>query len=165
MAGKGTPATALLVKQRVPHHVHAYEHDPRAESYGLEAAEALGLAPERVFKTLVAEVDGRLAVGVVPVTGQLDLKALAAACGGKKAKMAEMAAAERATGYVAGGISPLGQKKRLPVVVDSSAKNFDTIYCSAGRRGLEIELAPGDLVRLLDAQRSEEPRLNSSHDT
>ncbi|KAA5832872.1 Cys-tRNA(Pro) deacylase [Saccharopolyspora hirsuta] len=151
MAGKGTPATALLTKRKVPHEVHAYDHDPRAESYGLEAAEALGQPPERVFKTLVAEVDGKLAVGVVPVTGQLDLKALAAAVGGKKAKMAEVAAAERATGYVAGGISPLGQKKRLPVVVDSSATGFDTIYCSAGRRGLEIELAAADLVRLLDA--------------
>ncbi|MER7009807.1 Cys-tRNA(Pro) deacylase [Saccharopolyspora sp. NPDC000359] len=151
MAGKGTPATALLTKRKVPHQVHAYDHDPRTESYGLEAAEALGQPPERIFKTLVAEVDGKLAVGVVPVTGQLDLKALAAAVGGKKAKMAEVAAAERATGYVAGGISPLGQKKRLPVVVDSSATGFDTIYCSAGRRGLEIELAAADLVRLLDA--------------
>ncbi|GAB2664714.1 Cys-tRNA(Pro) deacylase [Saccharopolyspora gloriosae] len=151
MAGKGTPATALLTRQRVTHQVHAYEHDPRAESYGLEAADALGQPPERVFKTLVADVDGALAVGVVPVTGQLDLKSLAAACGGKKAKMADMGAAERATGYVAGGISPLGQKKRLPVVLDASAEAFDTIFCSAGRRGLEIELAPADLVRLLDA--------------
>ncbi|GAA3355033.1 MULTISPECIES: Cys-tRNA(Pro) deacylase [Saccharopolyspora] len=152
MAGRGTPATALLDRQRVAHRVHAYEHDPRAESFGEEAADALGQPPERVFKTLVAEVDGALVVGVVPVTGQLDLKALAAARGGKKAKLADMAAAERATGYVAGGISPLGQKKRLPVVVDSSAEAFDTIFCSAGRRGLEIELAAADLVRLLDAQ-------------
>ncbi|TDD43361.1 Cys-tRNA(Pro) deacylase [Saccharopolyspora elongata] len=152
MAGKGTPATALLSKRRIPHQVHAYEHDPRADSFGLEAAEALGQPPERIFKTLVAEVDGKLAVGVVPVTGQLDLKALAAAVGGKKAKMAEIADAERATGYVAGGISPLGQKKRLPVVIDASATGFDTIYCSAGRRGLEIELAADDLVRLLDAR-------------
>ncbi|MEV0698115.1 Cys-tRNA(Pro) deacylase [Saccharopolyspora sp. NPDC050389] len=152
MAGKGTPATALLSKRRIPHQVHAYEHDPRAESFGLEAAEALGQPPERIFKTLVAEVDGKLAVGVVPVTGQLDLKALASAVGGKKAKMAEIADAERATGYVAGGISPLGQKKRLPVVIDTSATGFDTIYCSAGRRGLEIELAADDLVRLLDAR-------------
>ncbi|MEV5541390.1 Cys-tRNA(Pro) deacylase [Saccharopolyspora shandongensis] len=152
MAGKGTPATALLSKRRISHQVHAYEHDPRAESFGLEAAEALGQPPERIFKTLVAEVDGKLAVGVVPVTGQLDLKALAAAVGGKKAKMAEIADAERSTGYVAGGISPLGQKKRLPVVIDASATGFDTIYCSAGRRGLEIELAADDLVRLLDAR-------------
>ena len=148
MAGRGTPATALLDKQKVAHELHTYEHDPRHESYGLEAAEALGISPERVFKTLVAEVDGRLAVGVVPVTGQLDLKALAAALGGKKAKMAEVAAAERATGYVAGGISPLGQKKRLPLVLDASAEGFDTVYCSAGRRGLEVELAPADLLRL-----------------
>ncbi|GGP69783.1 Cys-tRNA(Pro) deacylase [Saccharothrix coeruleofusca] len=151
MAGRGTPATALLDKQKVAHALHAYEHDPRHESYGLEAAEALGVAPERVFKTLVAEVDGKLAVGVVPVTGQLDLKALAAALGGKKAKMAEVAAAERATGYVAGGISPLGQKKRLPLVLDSSAEGFDTIYCSAGRRGLEVEIAPAELARLTAA--------------
>ncbi|WP_447004229.1 Cys-tRNA(Pro) deacylase [Saccharothrix isguenensis] len=151
MAGRGTPATALLEKQKVAHTLHAYEHDPRHESYGLEAAEALGVAPERVFKTLVAEVDGKLAVGVVPVTGQLDLKALAAALGGKKAKMADVAAAERATGYVAGGISPLGQKKRLPLVLDSSAEGFDTVHCSAGRRGLEVEIAPEDLVRLTQA--------------
>ncbi|ONI83683.1 aminoacyl-tRNA deacylase [Saccharothrix sp. ALI-22-I] len=148
MAGRGTPATALLDKQKVAYTLHAYEHDPRHESYGLEAAEALGIAPERVFKTLVADVDGKLAVGVVPVTGQLDLKALAAAVGGKKAKMADVAGAERATGYVAGGISPLGQKKRLPVVLDASAEGFATIYCSAGRRGLEVEIAPEDLVRL-----------------
>lgn len=154
MAGKGTPATALLREQRVAHQVHTYDHDPRSESFGLEAAEALGQPPARVFKTLVAEVDGRLTVAVVPVTGQLDLKALAAACGGKKASMAEMAAAERATGYVAGGISPLGQKRRLPAVVDASATGFSTIFCSAGRRGLEIELAPGELVRLLGAHLS-----------
>ncbi|KOX20937.1 prolyl-tRNA synthetase [Saccharothrix sp. NRRL B-16348] len=151
MAGRGTPATALLDKQKVAYTLHAYEHDPRHESYGLEAAEALGIAPERVFKTLVADVDGRLAVGVVPVTGQLDLKALAAAVGGKKAKMADVAAAERATGYVAGGISPLGQKKRLAVALDASAEAFATVYCSAGRRGLEVEIAPADLVRLTQA--------------
>ncbi|SHG45658.1 Cys-tRNA(Pro) deacylase [Streptoalloteichus hindustanus] len=151
MAGRGTPATALLAKQRVPHELHAYEHDPRHDSYGTEAAEALGLRPERVFKTLVAEVDGRLTVGVVPVVRQLDLKALAAAVGGKKAKMAAVADAERATGYVAGGISPLGQKKRLPLVVDVTARDFETIFCSAGRRGLEVELAPADLVRLTGA--------------
>jgi Cys-tRNA(Pro)/Cys-tRNA(Cys) deacylase len=151
MAGRGTPATALLDKQKVAYELHAYEHDPRHESYGLEAAEALGIAPERVFKTLVADVDGTLAVGVVPVTGQLDLKALAAAVGGKKAKMADVAAAERATGYVAGGISPLGQKKRLPTVVDASAQGLPTMFCSGGRRGLEIELAPADLARLTGA--------------
>ncbi|WP_199432450.1 Cys-tRNA(Pro) deacylase [Qaidamihabitans albus] len=151
MAGKGTPATALLVKHKVAHTVHTYDHDPRHESYGTEAAEALGVAAEQVFKTLVAEVDGRLTVGVVPVTGQLDLKALAAAVGGKKARMADTAAAQRATGYVLGGISPLGQRSRLPVVVDSSAERFGTVLCSGGRRGLEIELAPADLVRLTGA--------------
>lgn len=151
MAGRGTPATALLDKQRVAHTLHSYEHDPRHESYGLEAAEALGLVPERVFKTLVADVDGKLAVGVVPVTVQLDLKGLAAALKGKKAKMAVVADAERATGYVAGGISPLGQKKRLPVVLDESALQFETIFCSAGRRGLEVEITPAELIRLTNA--------------
>lgn len=147
MAGRGTPATALLTRQGITHTVHVYDHDPRRGSYGLEASDALGVPPERVFKTLIAEVDGRLTVGVVPVGSHLDLKALASAAGGKKAAMADLAAAERATGYVAGGISPLGQRKRLPVVIDSTALEFSTIFCSGGRRGLEIELAPGDLVR------------------
>ncbi|WP_020665009.1 Cys-tRNA(Pro) deacylase [Amycolatopsis benzoatilytica] len=151
MAGKGTPATALLQKQKVAHTVHTYDHDPRAESFGLEAVEALGLDAARVFKTLVADVDGKLVVGVVPVTGQLDLKALAAAAGGKKAKMADPAAAQRATGYVLGGISPLGHRSRLPVVVDSSASGFPTMFCSGGRRGLEVELDPAELVRLTGA--------------
>jgi Cys-tRNA(Pro)/Cys-tRNA(Cys) deacylase len=151
MAGKGTPATALLVRQKVAHQVHEYTHDPRSDSYGTEATELLGLPAARVFKTLVAEVDGQLTVGVVPVAGHLDLKALAAAAGGKKARMADVTAAERATGYVAGGISPLGHRKRLPVVVDSSATGFETIFCSAGRRGLEIEVAPADLIKLAQA--------------
>lgn len=151
MAGRGTPATALLAKQKVAHRVHSYDHDPRTISYGTEAAEALGVAPERVFKTLVADVDGTLTVAIVPVAGQLDLKALASAVSGKKAKMAELGSAERATGYVVGGISPLGQRKRLRTVLDSSALGFDTVLCSAGRRGLEIELAPADLARLTDA--------------
>ncbi|WP_424189333.1 Cys-tRNA(Pro) deacylase [Actinokineospora sp. G85] len=151
MAGRGTPATALLAKRGVTHSVHTYEHDPRAESYGLEAAEAMGVEPARVFKTLLADVDGVLVVGVVPVSAQLDLKALAAAVGGKKGRMAEVAAAERVTGYVAGGISPLGQKKLLRTVVDGSALGFSTVFCSGGRRGLEVELAPGDLVGLTRA--------------
>lgn len=151
MAGKGTPATALLSSKRIEHTVHTYEHDPRHESYGNEAAEALGVAPERVFKTLVADVGGQLTVGVVPVTAQLDLKALAAAVGGKKARMADTAAAQRATGYVVGGISPLGQRSRLPIVVDASVERFGTVLCSGGRRGLEIELAPADLVHLTGA--------------
>jgi Cys-tRNA(Pro)/Cys-tRNA(Cys) deacylase len=151
VAGKGTPATALLTKRKVAHTLHTYEHDPREASYGAEAAAALGVAEERVFKTLVAEVDGKLTVGVVPVTGQLNLKALAAAVGGKKARMADAGAAQRATGYVVGGISPLGQRTRLPVVVDVSVRRFDTVFCSGGRRGLEIELAPDDLVALTAA--------------
>jgi Cys-tRNA(Pro)/Cys-tRNA(Cys) deacylase len=151
VAGRGTMATAALERAKIPFTVHEYAHDPRNESYGREACEALGVTPDRVFKTLVAEVDGALVTGVVPVEGHLDLKALAAARGGKKATMAQVAAAERATGYVAGGISPVGQRKRLPVVVDVSALVFETVFCSAGRRGLEIELAPADLVRATGA--------------
>jgi Cys-tRNA(Pro)/Cys-tRNA(Cys) deacylase len=152
VAGRGTPATALLARLGIAHSVHAYDHDPRRGAYGQEASDALGVRPERVFKTLVADVDGALTVGVVPVAGQLDLKALAAAVAGKKAAMADVAAAERATGYVAGGISPLGQRRRLPVVIDSSALEFATVFCSGGRRGLEIELAPADLVRAAGAR-------------
>jgi len=152
VAGRGTTATIALERAKIPFTLHEYSHDPRASSYGLEASEALGIAPERMFKTLVAAVDGSaLAVGVVPVDRQLDLKRLAAAVGGKKAVMAEVTAAERATGYVAGGISPVGQKKRLPVVVDASAMGLATMFCSAGRRGLEIELAPADLIRAVGA--------------
>ena len=152
MAGRGTTATIALERAKIPFTIHEYPHDPRSGSYGLEASEALGIPPERVFKTLVAALEnGSLAVGVVPVHRQLDLKALAAAAGGKKAVMAEVAAAERATGYVAGGISPVGQKKRLPVVIDASALDLATMYCSGGRRGLEIELAPADLIRAAGA--------------
>jgi Cys-tRNA(Pro)/Cys-tRNA(Cys) deacylase len=146
VAGQGTPATKALTAAKVRFTVHEYTHDPRSPSYGTEAADLLGVEPARVFKTLVAAVDGQLTVGVVPVDRQLDLKALAAAAGGKKAAMAEVSAAERATGYVAGGISPVGQRRRIPVFVDESASSFGTIFCSAGRRGLEIELAPSDLV-------------------
>jgi Cys-tRNA(Pro)/Cys-tRNA(Cys) deacylase len=151
VTGQGTPATVLLARRKVAHRLHSYAHGG-GQAYGPEAAELLGLDPARVFKTLVAEVDGALTVGVVPVSATLDLKALAAAVGGKRARMAEIAAAERATGHVAGGISPLGQRKRLPVVVDSSAEEFATVFCSAGRRGLEVELAPADLVRLTGAR-------------
>jgi Cys-tRNA(Pro)/Cys-tRNA(Cys) deacylase len=140
-----------LERAKISFTLHEYAHDPRRESYGAEASEALGVSPDRVFKTLVAEVDGALVTGVVPVGAQLDLKALATACGGKKAAMAQVTAAERATGYVAGGISPVGQRKRLPVVLDSSAMGFGTVFCSAGRRGLEIELAPADLVKAASA--------------
>jgi Cys-tRNA(Pro)/Cys-tRNA(Cys) deacylase len=151
VAGRGTAATVALERARIPFTVHEYAHDPRHESYGIEASQVLGIPPGRVFKTLIAEVDGNLVAGVVPVDGQLDLKALAAAAGGKRASMAAVAAAERATGYVAGGISPVGQRKRLPVVLDSSAMSFSTVFCSGGRRGLEIELAPADLVRAANA--------------
>ena len=152
MAGRGTAATIALERAKIPFTLHEYARDPRHGSYGLEASEALGIPPDRVFKTLVAAVDGALAVGVVPAGRQLDLKALAAAVGGKKAAMAEVAAAERATGYVAGGISPIGQKRRLPVVVDSTALALGTMFCSAGRRGLEIEIAPADLIRAVRAK-------------
>lgn len=131
--------------------LHEYLHDPRAASFGLEAAEALGLDPARVFKTLMATVDGKLTVGIVPVVGMLDLKALARAAGGSKAAMAEVAAAERATGYVAGGISPVGQKRPHPTVLDESAVGFETVYVSGGRRGLDLAIAPGDLVRVTGA--------------
>jgi Cys-tRNA(Pro)/Cys-tRNA(Cys) deacylase len=147
----GTPATALLAREKISHTVHRYDQDPRAEGYGEEAAAALGVAPQRLFKTLIASVDGRLVCAVVPVAGRLDLKALAAIVGGKRAGMADAATAQRATGYVVGGISPLGQKTRLPVVVDASAQALPTVYVSAGKRGLQVELAPGDLVRLTSA--------------
>ena len=143
MAGKGTPAIVAAERAGVAFTVHEYDHDPKAASYGLEAAEKLGLDAARVFKTLVADVDGALTVAVVPVAAQLDLKAL-----GKRASMAETKLAERTTGYVTGGISPLGQRKRLPTLLDESAFSFETIHVSAGRRGLEIELAPADLLAL-----------------
>jgi Cys-tRNA(Pro)/Cys-tRNA(Cys) deacylase len=139
-----TPAIAAVEATGVQFAVHEYAHDPKAGSYGLEAAEALGLDPARVFKTLVVDADGTLAVAVVPVSAQLDLKAL----GGKRTTMAGRAAAERATGYVLGGISPLGQRRPLLTTIDPSALDHETIYVSAGRRGLELELDPRDLVRL-----------------
>jgi Cys-tRNA(Pro)/Cys-tRNA(Cys) deacylase len=147
----GTPATTALTAASIAFTVHDYDHDPRSESYGEEAATALGITPDRVFKTLLAEVDGVLTVAVVPVSGQLDLKALARAVGGRKASMADPKAAERATGYVVGGISPLGQKRKHPTVVDATALDQPTVFVSAGRRGLEVELAPADLVRLTAA--------------
>ena len=147
MAGRRTPAITTAERAGIAFRVHEYEHDPRAASFGVEAVQKLGLDPARVFKTLVADVDGELTVAVVPVESQLDLRAL-----GKRARMADPKAAERATGYVTGGISPLGQRKRLPTFVDDSALEHDTIYVSAGRRGLEIELAPQDLVALTRAE-------------
>ncbi|WP_328503544.1 Cys-tRNA(Pro) deacylase [Streptomyces sp. NBC_00457] len=147
----GTPATVALTAAGADFTVHAYDHDPAHPSYGEEAAEAMGVSPERVFKTLVADVDGSLVVGIVPVSGSLDLKALATAVGGKKATMADPALAERTTGYVRGGISPLGQRKKLRTVLDASATAFDTICVSAGRRGLEVELSPKNLTDLTNA--------------
>lgn len=142
-----TPAVVAAQRAGIPFTLHEYEHDPAAASYGLEAAEKTGVDPARVFKTLVVAQDGVLSVAIVPVAAQLDLRAL-----GKRAALADRAAAERATGYVLGGISPLGQRKRLPTVVDESALGHETIFVSAGRRGLELELAPGDLVTLTDAR-------------
>lgn len=150
-AAAGTPAITALTKAAVPFTTHAYEHDPAHPSYGEEAAQALGITPDRIFKTLVADVDGVLTVAVVPVSGSLDLKALATAVGGKRASMADPAAAERTTGYVLGGISPLGQRRRLRTVVDASASAHTTICVSAGRRGLEVELSPSDLTALTAA--------------
>ena len=149
--GKGTPATVAAGRAGIEFTLHPYEPGGGEESYGEAAADALGVSHDRLFKTLVAEVDGNLTVAVVPVSATLDLKALAGAAGGKRAAMADPARAERVTGYVRGGISPLGQRKRLPTVVDSSASGFPTIYVSAGRRGLQVELAPADLVRLTGA--------------
>jgi Cys-tRNA(Pro)/Cys-tRNA(Cys) deacylase len=142
----GTPATIALTAAGVAFTPHAYEHDSAVTSFGLEAAAALRADPDQVFKTLLAEVDGVLTVAIVPVTTTLDLKALAAAVGGKKAEMAQPAVAERKTGYVVGGISPIGQKTRLRTVLDETAELYDTVFVSGGRRGFDIELAPGDLL-------------------
>jgi len=147
VAGRGTPAIVAAERAGIVYSVHEYSHDPKASSYGLEAADKLGVDAARVFKTLVADVDGTLTVAVVPVAAQLDLKAL-----GKRAAMADPKLAERTTGYVAGGISPLGQRKRLVTVIDESALPLPTILVSAGRRGLDVELAPADLVRLTQAR-------------
>ena len=152
--GASTPATVALTRAGITFSAHAYPHDPSTTDFGVEAARELGIAPERVFKTLLAEVDGALAVAVVPVSGLLDLKALAGALGGKRAVMADPAVAERKTGYVVGGISPLGQRTALPTVLDRTADAFDTVLVSGGRRGLDIELAPGDLVRATAAIRA-----------
>jgi Cys-tRNA(Pro)/Cys-tRNA(Cys) deacylase len=147
----GTPATVALSRAGVAFTLHEYEHDPRAASYGLEAAEALGLDPVQVFKTLLVDLDGSLVVAVVPVSAKLDLKALARALGGSKAVMADPKAAERSSGYVTGGISPVGQKRVLRTVVDESALAYDVVYVSAGRRGLDLGIAPADLVAITAA--------------
>ncbi len=147
----GTPATVALSAAGISFETRAYDHDPQATAYGPEAAEALGVDPSRVFKTLLASLDRQLVVGIVPVSGQLDLKALARALGGSKAVMADVAAAERATGYVAGGISPIGQRRSHPTVLDASALEHDTILVSGGRRGFDVEIAPRDLVAITSA--------------
>ncbi len=155
MSAKGTPATRIVASSGATFALHAYEHDPTASSYGLEAADRLGVVPGRVGKTLVASLarnaKAELVVGVVPVDTQLDLKALAAALGAKRAEMAAAADVERSTGYVLGGVSPLGQRKQLVTVIDVSLMGHDTIFVSAGHRGLEIELSPHDLVTLTSA--------------
>lgn len=146
-----TQATLALDEAGVAYRSHPYQHDPGAESYGLEAAEVLGVEPEQVFKTLMVDVEGELVVAIVPVTASVHLKALAAAVGGKRAAMADPAAAERRTGYVVGGISPLGQKRPHRTVVDETAELFDAVFVSGGRRGFDVELAPADLIRMTRA--------------
>lgn len=148
----GTPATVALIAAGIAFVEHTYQHDAANTSYGLEAAEAIGVDPDRVFKTLVAAVDGDLAIAIVPVSGKLDLKALAASVGGKKAEMADVAVAQRRTGYVVGGISPIGQKTRLVTVIDETAELYDTVLVSGGRRGFDLELAPADLIAITAAR-------------
>lgn len=148
----GTPATVTLTAAGVAFSVHTYDHDPAAKSFGMEAVEALGLPADQMFKTLLVDTGAGLAVGVVPVSGQLDLKAMAQALGVKKVEMSNPRIAERTTGYVVGGISPIGQKRSLPAVLDETAELFDVVYVSGGRRGLDIGVAPADLVRVTGAK-------------
>lgn len=144
-----TPGINAAKKAKISYTLHKYDHDPASESYGTEAAQKMGIPGEQVFKTLVVSLDnGKLAVGVIPVTAMMNMKRMAKASGAKKAAMATPSDVARSTGYVLGGVSPLGQKKRLDTIIDTSAQNFSTIYVSAGRRGLEIELAPSDLQKL-----------------
>ncbi len=148
-----TPAINLLKKQKISHKIHRYKHDPGSNSYGLEAAEKLQLEPARVFKTLAVELDNKnLAIAIIPVTSMLNMKLIAKAFKAKKAQMAEPKMVEKTTGYILGGVSPLGQKKRLPTTIDNSAKTFSTIFVSAGRRGLDIEISPQDLAKLTEAE-------------
>lgn len=147
-----TPAVDVLRRAGTWYALHEYSHSPAARSYGLEAAEKLGFDPARVLKTLVIELEPReLAVAIVPVDQQLDLKAAARALGAKKANLAELRIAERTTGYVAGGVSPLGQRKRLRTAIEADVEHYDTVYVSGGRRGLDVELRPADLVALTGA--------------
>lgn len=147
----GTPATVALTRAKIPYAVRAYEHDPATASFGLEAAQALGVEPARVFKTLLVDTGRGLAVGIVPVDATLDLKAIASALGSKRVVMADPGAAERSSGYVVGGISPIGQKRALPTVLDTTASDHESVLVSGGRRGLDLELSPGDLVRATGA--------------
>jgi Cys-tRNA(Pro)/Cys-tRNA(Cys) deacylase len=148
-----TPAVRRLEALHIPFKLHRYDHDPQAESFGEEAAAKLGVSTERIFKTLIAQVDDdALVMAILPVAGKLDLKKLAAALDGKKADLADPKLAEKATGYVVGGISPLGGRKTLPTLIDETADLFDTLYISAGQRGLQIEIAPGALTTLIGAR-------------
>ncbi|HEU5144872.1 MAG TPA: Cys-tRNA(Pro) deacylase [Dermatophilaceae bacterium] len=149
--GPSTPATVALDRAGLPYVRHTYDHDPSTASFGLEAATALGVPPARVFKTLLVDLGSGLAVGIVPVDGSLDLKAIAAALGVKSVTMADPRSAERATGYVVGGISPVGQKRRLPTILDASALDHPTVFVSGGRRGFDLELAPVVLVEATGA--------------
>jgi len=152
-----TPAIKHAEREEIEFKIHQYDHDPAVQAYGEEAAEAMGTDASRVFKTLVVALNGEsknLAVAVVPVSGQLNLKAAASTLGAKKTAMADTRIAQNTTGYILGGISPLGQKKRLPTIIDESAFEFDSIFVSAGKRGLEIELSAGDLQRLCQAKKS-----------
>ena len=146
-----TPAVVALQAAGVAFTVHEYEHDPAVRNFGLEAAEVLGLDPDQVFKTLLVTADGEPAVAIVPVSCQLALKAVGAALGRKRVEMCDPAIAQRVTGYVLGGISPFGQRKQLPTVIDETSELYDTVYVSGGRRGLDLGLAPGDLITLLSA--------------
>ena len=146
-----TPAVRALQAAGVAFSVHEYEHDPSARGFGLEAADVLGLDPDQVFKTLVVTADGEPAVAIVPVSCQLALKAVGAALGRKRVEMCDPAVAQRVTGYVLGGISPFGQRKQLPTVIDETAELYDTVYVSGGRRGLDLGVAPADLIAVLDA--------------
>ena len=154
-----TPAIVACERAGIPHRVLEYAHEPSQRSFGLEAAERLGLDPDQVFKTLVADLDGRLVVAVVPVSGSLDVKALAAALGGKKADLADPKLAERKTGYIVGGISPVGQKTTLQTCIDETAQLFDVIYVSAGARGMDLEISPDDLQSLTGAMFADIARL------
>ena len=150
-----TPAVVALQAAGVVFTVHEYEHDPAVRNFGLEAAEVLGLDPDQVFKTLLVSADGDPAVAIVPVSSQLSLKAVGAALGRKRVEMCDPALAQRVTGYVLGGISPFGQRKQSPTVIDETCELYDTIYVSGGRRGLDLGVAPGDLIELLDAKVSD----------